>query len=546
MKRLYRGLPCLVAAAGIWLATTPVRGSQGGGPAALISGEVRLGGPDGEVVPSADVEASDPATGATAGRGETDRDGRFSLRVAPGRYLVSAARPGFLTSAYGSRRDGLPGAPLVVTAGQHVEAPIVIERAAAVSGFVRDDQGTAVADATVTVLRVAAPRLAGDRTVRFARTDGDGHYRADSLPPGRYLAAAATDTPFAAPGATTRAPRLAPRFFPGVATADLAAPLALTAGQDEPVDFSLPRVPFTTVAGSLVAPGHIRLSPDYAVVVTAADDTPPIVGVPHLVGDGTFEMSLQPGRYRIDARVVGWPAGQADATTARTYYASTVVTVEDVATFRLDVPLREAVRVSGTVRGLGSAAATVGIRLVPVDAHMPAIHPVDAAIGRDGRFAADGVAPVRYAVELAGAGPAWVLDSVRFRGQTRPDATIDVDARVDAADLDVNVASAGASLSGAVIGAGATAASYLLALISTRDAGHPAPSRVYLTRPDNAAGYAFTHCVAGAYRLLMLTDVDPDKLKDETFLNGLRQNPASIPVTLAPGAETALNVRLGG
>lgn len=547
MKRGCTSLAYLVATAGVWLATAPVRGSQTV-QSAVITGEVHLRQPDGAVVPSVDIQASDPASGIEAGRDLTDRDGRFTLTVAPGRYVVSATRPGFLTAAYGSRRYGLPGAPLVVAAGQHVEAPLVIQRAAAVTGFVRNDRGDPVPEATVDILRAAAPGAGGQRTATEVRTDGDGHYGADGLPPGRYVAAATIDSPFVAAGATSRVRSLAPQFFPGVATEDLAVPLTLAANQEEQVDFGLQSGPLTAVAGSVTPPAGIHLSDDLLVVVTAADGTAPVVGFPHVLGGGKFAMALHPGRYRFDVRVVGWPADDRQAATAHTYYASTVVAVADVATFPCDLRVREAVRVAGSVQGAGSQPARFGIRLVPVDAEMPAIRPVEAAIGADGRFVAEGVAPGRYAVELTDAAPGWVLDGVRFRGQARPEMTIDVEETAAVGDLDVTVAPSTAALSGAVIGGGPTVSSYLLALVGADASGHAGNPRVYLTRADNTGGYLFSHCVAGAYRLLLLNDedVDPGQLHDNTFLDSLRQNPASIPVALTAGVATTLNVRVAG
>jgi hypothetical protein len=398
----------------------------------------------------------------------------------------------------------------------------------------------------VDILRAEAPGAGGHRTVASVRTDGDGHYRADGLPPGRYVAAATTDSASVAAGATSRVRSLAPQFFPGVATEDLAVPLTLAANQEEQVDFGLQSRPLTAVAGSVTPPADIQLSDDVLVVVTAVDGTAPVVGFPRVLGHGKFVMSLHPGRYRFDVRVIGWPADRPEAATAHTYYASTVVAVEDVATFTCDLPVREAVRVAGSVQGTGSLPPTLGIRLVPVDAEMPAIRPVEAAVGAGGRFVAEGVAPGRYAVELTDAAPRWVLDAVRFRGQLRPDMTIAVEEPVDAGDLDVTVASSTASLSGDVVGGGPTASSYVVALVASDAAGHSGSPRVYLTRADNTGRYLLSHGVAGPYRLLLLKDPDPAELDDGTFLDSLLKNPSSIAVTLTAGVETTLNVRVGG
>jgi hypothetical protein len=72
----------------------------------------------------------------------TDDDGRFVIGGLPaGRFTLTAARAGFVTSAYGAKRPARPGTPVVVPDGGSVADMVVrLWRGAAVSGILRDRQ----------------------------------------------------------------------------------------------------------------------------------------------------------------------------------------------------------------------------------------------------------------------------------------------------------------------------------------------------------------------------------------------------------------------
>jgi hypothetical protein len=84
----------------------------------------------------------------------TDDDGRFAFsNLPPGRYSLVADKPGYVKTFHGSNRPGgTQGTPVAVLAGQ--PAPVItirVPRGAVIAGAVRDQFGTPVSAAQVSV-----------------------------------------------------------------------------------------------------------------------------------------------------------------------------------------------------------------------------------------------------------------------------------------------------------------------------------------------------------------------------------------------------------
>jgi hypothetical protein len=511
---------------------------------AIINGEVQRHG-DGASAPSIDVWASDTATRREVSRDLTDANGRFSLSVPPGRYTIAASRPGFLESRYGSLQYGLPGAPLVVTAGQREEIRLVIHRAPVVTGVVRDDHGVPIVNAAVAFFRPpiqgGATRQVGSRVT----TDANGAYRSDGLLPGEYVAVAMAPRPVDSGSGDVRFRTPAAQFFPGSDSQAQAGHFRLDPDEERTgVDFTLPRRPLTTLKGVVMPPENVKLLDDVVVIVSGADDSPPTWDAPRMVGR-SFVLPLHPGRYRVDVRAVGSRVDQPPQRDGRLYFSTTFIDVDDaLPTMVRELQLRESLRVSGHVRALDGPISTVGIRLLPAVPRQAAIRPVEVPTLRDGHLSADGVAPGRYRVELVDSDGPWVLDSVRFRGQSGVGAAIDIDAPVGADELELLVAPTTASLSGRLLRADETPSSYVIGLLPLdRTANHAWP--VSFTRADNAGGYLFSRQRPGSYLLFLLRDPDVAFLESTTLLDDLRNNPAAgTRVALTAGAETKQDLRI--
>src|SRR5438094_338128 len=113
-------------------------------------------------------------------------DGRFVITgLVPGKYALTAAKPGFAKTMFGQQEGVALPARLSVGVAAHVEGiEVRLLRAAAISGRVIDAGGEPVVMASVTA------EIADGRQVKQAasrQTDDSGEYRLGGLSAGTYL-----------------------------------------------------------------------------------------------------------------------------------------------------------------------------------------------------------------------------------------------------------------------------------------------------------------------------------------------------------------------
>lgn len=333
----------------------------------------------------------------------TDDDGRFVIGGLPaGRFTLTAARAGFVTSAYGAKRPARPGTPVVVPDGGSVADLIVrLWRGAAVSGVLRDETGAPVEDIAVTA--VPARRRTASEMLSLsnngATSNDQGEYRIFGLEPGSYviraesspsalpsidLGAARIDAAFAAlsgsgPGgvggaATSRSAAetadpepfvRAAMYYPGTAALSRAVPVQLDAGAEVTgLDITLDRVPTLFVEGTLhradggpLAGATAQLSE--VQTGGAFADVPPDPITTTSGPDGTFRFpQVTPGSYRLLVRA---PMGELDRTgsnpsgqiragfVARTLWAMADVSVAGVGVSGLTLTLQPPLTLTGRV-----------------------------------------------------------------------------------------------------------------------------------------------------------------------------------------------------
>jgi Carboxypeptidase regulatory-like domain len=324
-------------------------------PVAVPAGTARLSG----VVRTDDTSAA-PLRGAVvtltgdglpSGRGAiTDDEGRFSFeRLPSGRYTLSATKAPFITTAYGARRPGQPGTPIVVAAGQDLkDVALRLPRGAVITGRIVDAAtGAPVADLPVMAARVDALSTSsgpGFEPPRVA-TDDRGQYRLFGLAPGDYVviatpsgaiqggvigarADADVDALLASLSQRQRTPGAAPApaseplvpppptygfgavYYPGVAAAADATPVRVAAGEERTgIDLILTLVRTAAIEGQVAGDAGGRL-PAVRLILTAQGPSyvPPsaLVAAPQLASppgpDGRFQyVNVPPGRYTITA-----------------------------------------------------------------------------------------------------------------------------------------------------------------------------------------------------------------------------------------------------
>ena len=233
----------------------------------------------------------------------TDQTGAFTINgVPPGHHTVQANAEGHMPWQYGQGGAGRAGRAVAFAADQTIEGfEMVLPPGRAISGYVVDEHGEAVAGASVQVLQV---RYAGGRTIAAAvglprTTDDRGRYRLWGLQPGSYLLSVSlTGLVPAGPGHAAY-PTI---YFP--ATPTVAAAVPIDAREDATANLALTPLGLSEVRGvardgdSVLVSGTARLIESRHA--GAVSFTPRSASVQM---DGSFLIrNVPPGQYVLQVR----------------------------------------------------------------------------------------------------------------------------------------------------------------------------------------------------------------------------------------------------
>jgi hypothetical protein len=474
-------------------------------------------------------------------------DGVFTFAaVPPGRYLLSASSPAYVTTYFGAQRFNQAGAAVVVAPGQNVDGlRITLQRGGVIAGTVRTEGGRAARGVPVWVQRWGSPIARAfliDRPLLqangrpLATTNAEGRFRLFGLPPGRYRVFALVDS-------TTSGPALPAHIsYPGTFFPDEATPIDIGAGEvREDVDLVLMRPQGQRVSGRLVGEGaagaDVRIAP-----------VGPIQGSRSASGDGRFTFeNVPPGRYVISGRaVVAGPDG------LEHYSGETPVVVGASALVDVEVPMgmSAGVRVAGRVQTAERGVAPPPVRVTlrpqgPWQSH----DSLEATTNADGAFAIAAVPPGRYSVEVAfdgvTPGAPWRAASFMVGGDDVLDGELDVDASGVAAAV-VTVTRSTQELRGTLRGSASLPSTALTMFVYPVDRRFwtRGSRRIQTVRPATDGSFVFHDLPPGEYFAISLFDPEPASVFDPVYLASLVE--ASLRVTLSPGERRVLDVQVAG
>ncbi len=121
----------------------------------------------------------------------TGRSGHFIFpSIAPGSYILNAARDGYFRVAYGQRLPIGRGTPIEVTSDSTLFAELRLRHKGALTGRVFDENGVATAGISVLAYRARLPL----RSAGSAVSDDRGVFRIHGLDPGKYWVRSAAAT----------------------------------------------------------------------------------------------------------------------------------------------------------------------------------------------------------------------------------------------------------------------------------------------------------------------------------------------------------------
>ncbi len=400
-------------------------------------------------------------------------DGQFAISKLPyGSFIVSASKPAFLATTYGSSMPGEPGIPLTLSAERpslHIE--IAMARGAVVFGEIRDLQGQPERKAEVTLLRVA--RLGDDEVAEplaTVRSDDRGQYRFFGVAPGAVVVSVkpsslsaggvavrsdeeidqlllwltqghrvpqTTGSQSGRPGRTTRQP--VPLYFPGGNPIGPSGVLSVESGRENQLDMVLPEIEAGAISGTVVgvpmgASALVTLEPLHPLRFATSQRVGRSVSTST---DGDFAFNgVSPGAYRVQARV-SQQLKSGEGTAARTLLASERVDIASDQRLAVVLGVTPVAAVTGRVVVAASkvglpAPRAITIQLTSTEVRAPSSI-YRAQMNQDGRFVFESVSPGAYQISVeiaANSLSEWVTESARC-------------GLVDALDLPCNLPSTG-------------------------------------------------------------------------------------------------------
>jgi protocatechuate 3,4-dioxygenase beta subunit len=479
-----------------------------------------------------------------------------------------------LKTFYGSKRPGAgPATPVAVLAGQALpNITIRVPRGAVIAGAVRDQFGTPVSAAQVSVKQatvvngrrqfVDVPNLRPPA----ATTDDQGRYRIYGLPPGEYtvfcslsginysgvLETNSADVEAvlrelragrsAAASATAPAKvSLSGGYLPGVPNAESAQTITLTAGEERTgADILIGPLPALSVSGTSVGPGGAPMrNIMVAVVNTATGSRIGSGGVIMPDADGRFVLSaLPPGRYTLMGRAAENGAGETDD---MPYFAEAefVLTNQNISGVVLQFERGAAItgRIVPPKGASPGAVANVRLGATPVDSFAALVPArVIATTRKDGTFVFDGVGPGKWRVTAASLPAGWSLRSAMLGDRDTLDVPFEVRLGQPITGLTVAMTDQPTELTGTVLNAqGQPTSEYAVLAFSTdRALWTTAPRRVSgAARLSSDGKYRISGLPPGEYYLAVITDLTPGQLDDPSFLESLIA--AAVKVALGEG-----------
>lgn len=525
----------------------------------------------------------------------TDDTGGFAFTNLPAdRYVLAVSKPAYVPSAYGSKRPGGSGTPIVVSDGQRVTVSVPLLRGSAIAGTVRDEQGRAVPDVTVSVLRrglsaigerdlrnvtigsagAAAQNYALDAFPGTAVTDDRGMYRIYGLPPGEYAISAAVRPPrgsplesndvyqittadlqraqqlLRGPGQSSAGDPVAndPNrggrrvdyvliYYPGAISRQDATMVTLGAAEDRMgLDITVRLVPTAAVSGYITGPDGSAVSGAQVSVRDPNSTSGGVFRTTRSGFDGDFVMTgIPPGRYEILASA--YPSGLHGS-------ANIVVEGRDVET---SFVLEPAVTVSGRVVFDGTAPKPT-TPLFPLLRRNPSfLGGGGGETSPDGGFKAFRVVPGQYTLGINGRPPAgWVLRSVVVNGVDVTDTAFEIKRGENIDNAVLTLTDTPAEISGTLQNAsGAPAPEYVL-IVFAADSKQwiPYSRRTQHVRPDIRGRFIVRDLSAGDYLISAATDIEDGEWNDPAFLAALAAA-SPIKVTVAEGEKKVQDIRVG-
>jgi hypothetical protein len=501
----------------------------------------------------------------------TDESGSFVFTALPaGAYWVQADKTGYLPGRYPETGQTLRNSfrPVSLADGQVLDGVTVpLFRGGVIAGRVVDANGDPVEHANVQTLRLPRSGHGNPQTRGGASTNDLGEFRAAHLEPGKYVVLVMPNrNVFGSPDGSDAVPLTT--FYPGVPTMDLAQPIVVERGG------SVTSLEITLIDGlAAVVTGTVLDSSGKPVTRNANVSFRPLVqGMASYSAttstgvkpDGTFQFSLSPGEYEVEARAFPQPAGGPPPTGAEQFGKVRLSVAGDVS--GVTITLGSGARVSGRLvfDGTGPVPSLTSNNNIAMGIFTPQDGSPNCRSGRadlaaDGTFTVEGIFGTCVA-RLMGFGQ-WTTKSIVYDGKELLDQSITFEQGQQFRDVQVILTDQHPELTLRVVDEHGTPTREYVALVFPVDKARWTDSSRYIrsfvpslqqqmtgylpgggglsaamSRPDTVPGL-----FAGQYYAVALDDIESEASRDPETLDRLSR--AATRLTLAADSRIEISLK---
>lgn len=505
----------------------------------------------------------------------TDSAGKFLFDdIAPGRYTLSAEKPGFVSARYGSRSNALGGTQLNLTAGTEMkDVSIKMTPQGVIAGKVVDQDGDPVISAQVQAMRFTY--VGGRKQLQPSggtQTNDLGEYRLINLAPGRYYVSATDRRPVQnftqeRPGRAGTVPEgNITTYYPNGMDVSSAVAVEVAAGAEmRSTDIRLLQAKVYTVRGKTAATSE---GPPSAFLQLMRKDSsgnlPAILnggGSSPVRPDGTFEFrGVLPGTYVLQLAQVnsinGIPSadltGRMDVTVGDSDIDNLVlplvphpeitgtVSLEDGDVASLIKPAQNAPAVAPAGNVVRPQAGRFTFMLIPSDP-ISSGGASQAQVKEDGTFRLINVGLGRYALNLNSLPQGTYLKSARFGGQDVTHGFIDTTSGTGGT-LELVLSTKSADITGSVQDDKGEARSGVMVTLWPKI---PDASPIGGVRPaptDQNGGFQFKGLAPGDYYIAAWEDVELALFQSSEFLSHFTSEASSV--TLSENGHETRDVKI--
>jgi hypothetical protein len=471
----------------------------------------------------------------------TDSMGHFALEgLAPGRYLLTARRAGYVSGFYGQIGRSKEGSTIVVRPGEHLKnIDVTLWRTGVITGRVIGEEGNPLEGASVQACEFHFRGGKRQRVIMAQTTTNDlGEFRLYGLQTGRYFVNAVV-----APSVPNRREKnpierqYVGTMYPNATTEGQAVRVDVAPGSEvSGIDIVMSRVRTYHIRGTMIGGsgparfGRVELSPER----TSGD----------LARQSVDRETDNAGHFDIPAVVPGWYIlSGAVNQQAHPYSGWRRVHVEDSNLDDTSLQLGPGIDLRGRI--IIQSGQTVDLRNITVNlepAHLGTTTAPSTHVDRDGRITIPSVAPDEYELWLGGLPRNMYLKSIELNG--RADSSFMVDL-TSASDNNNNVNIVVSDEAGQVEGVvrdGVDLNARGVRVVLVPDLSQRRHALFVTAISDQMGHFVLQGITPGKYSLFAWGGLDPEDWEDPEFLLGYEDR--GLRLNIEKGSRLTQDIRV--